>query len=136
MVVDVIDGGGEDFVFQIVQDLGRRFGVRAPFDFQNEMMRRDSSALALVADALVDQLLHAFDELGGGESAAGFDGASEAAVDDVAHSFEHAAENAFGQRLFTPLLLALVVFELICRVACVSHEQSIQVFRRGVRHAC
>jgi len=30
MIVDVIDGCGEDFVFQIVQGLGRSFGVRAP----------------------------------------------------------------------------------------------------------
>ena len=135
MVVDVIDGGGENFVFQIVQDFRRRFGVRAPLDFQDEMMWCDPSAFALVPNALVDQLFHPFDELGGCESATRLDGATETTIDHVAHSFEHATEDAFRQRVCTPLLFAIVALEFACRVEVVSHEQSIRVFRHGVQRA-
>ena len=62
MVVDVIDRCGEHFVFQIVEYFRRRFRVRAPFDFEYEMMWRDSSFVAFVSDALIDQTLHSFDE--------------------------------------------------------------------------
>ena len=54
MIVDVVDGGREDFVFEIVENLGRCFGVRAPLDFQQEVVRGDSASFAFVADALVD----------------------------------------------------------------------------------
>src|SRR5437763_13122663 len=62
VVVDVIDRSSEHFVFQIVKDLGWRFRVRAPFDFQDEVMRSKSSLVAFVSDALVDQSFHALDQ--------------------------------------------------------------------------
>jgi hypothetical protein len=40
------------------------------------VMRGDSAFLAFVANTLIDQLFHALNEFGGGESASGFDGAT------------------------------------------------------------
>ena len=71
--------------------------MRSPFDFKNEMMRRDSSFFAFVANALIDQSLHPFDELGGCESASRLDSATQSSIDDAAHTFEHASQDAFGQ---------------------------------------
>ena len=52
----------------------------APFDFEYEMVRRDASSVALVANALVDQALHALDEFRGRQSGARFDSAAESAI--------------------------------------------------------
>jgi hypothetical protein len=43
MIVDVIDRGGEHFVFQVVKDFRRSFRMSAPFDFEYEVMWRNSS---------------------------------------------------------------------------------------------
>ena len=61
MIVDVIDRGGENFVFEILKDFRRRFRVRAPFDFKFQMMRGDAAFAAFVAHALIDQFLHPLD---------------------------------------------------------------------------
>ncbi len=54
MVVYVIYRGGKDFVFQVVEYLRWRFGMSTPFHLQDEMMRRDSSFVPLVADPLIN----------------------------------------------------------------------------------
>src|ERR1044072_3149287 len=96
--------------------------MRAPLDLQNHVMRRDSSFIPLFADALVNQALHALDELGSGESAAGVDGATEPAIDDAAHSFKDATQEAFRQ-----CFLALLLYNLF-RIVSVSHELAIRAF--------
>ena len=95
MIVDVIDRGGEHFVFQVAKDLRRRFGMRAPLDLQHHVVRRDSSFIAFVSDALINEAFHALDEFGSGEPATRLHGAAETAIDDAAHSFEYAAQEAF-----------------------------------------
>src|ERR1051325_10637929 len=85
-------------------------------------MRRDSSFVTFVSDALIDQPFHAFDELRGCEPGARVDGATEPAIDDAAHTFKHAPQKAFMQRLF-PLFLYMLVVRI-------GHEYAIRVFRR------
>ena len=96
--------------------------MRAPLDFQNHVMWCDSSFIPLIADALVYQALHAFDELGSGEPAARIDSAAELAIDDGAHSFKDATQEAFRQSF-----LALLFYNLF-RLVSVSHELAIRVF--------
>ena len=103
--------------------------MRARLDFQNHVMRRDSSFIPLVADALVYQALHAFDELGSGESAARVDGPTEPAIDGAAHSFKNATQEAFRQ-----CFLALLLYNLF-RIVSVSHELAIRVFSSVVQVA-
>src|SRR6185369_6647358 len=102
--------------------------MRAPLDFQNHVMRRDSSFITFIPDALVYQALHAFDELGSGEPASRVDGAAELAIDDGAHSFKDATQEAFRQG-FLALLFS------VCRILSVSHELAIRVFSQVVHAA-
>ena len=81
-----------------------------------KVVRRASSFIAFVSDALVDEALHALDELGGGESASRFDGATQPAIDDAAHTFEHAPQYAFRQCFLAPFLFYLLRLELAGRV--------------------
>src|SRR5215212_6740671 len=108
--------------------------MRAPLDSQHHVMRRDAAFIALVAHSFIDKALHALDELRGGESGFWLDSAAEPAVDDAAHSFEDATQEAFRQCFLAFPSYSLLILEL-AGIVSVSHEYSIRVFSFAVHDA-
>lgn len=74
--------------------------MSAPFNFEFQVMRGDSTFTALVAHPLVDQTFHAINQLGGGKSTLRLNRAAKFSVNYVAHALEDATKQAFGQRFF------------------------------------
>jgi hypothetical protein len=81
--------------------------VGAPLDLELEEVGRDPPPLGVGPRALLDEVLHPLDELGGGEAGLRVGLAPELAVDDRAHALEHAPHQPLDQRLVA-LLLFLV----------------------------
>jgi hypothetical protein len=82
----------------------------------------DSSFFTFVSHALIDPSFHTLDELGSRQPASRLDSPTQFSIHDAAHTFQHATEQTFRQRLFSPFLYYLLVLELVCRIVRVSHE--------------
>src|SRR5205085_12455865 len=92
----------QDVMLQLLDCVGRRFRVRAPFDLEFEMMRRDAPALRVVAHALVKQTVHAFDQARGGKTRLRLKLAAEFAIHDRTDTVEHAPEQALDESFVAP----------------------------------
>ena len=80
--------------------------MRAPLDPELEEVRGDATPFGVRSDALVNESLHALDEFGGGEAGLRVGLATELAVNDRTHAFQHAPHQTLHKRL-VPLLLFL-----------------------------
>src|SRR6185503_11627951 len=99
-------------------------------------MRSDSSFFAFISHALIDPSFHTLDELGSRQTASRLDSPTQPSIDDAAHAFKHAPQQAFRERLFSPFLYYLLILELLCRIVRVGHECkyefSLQWFKRAI----
>ena len=80
----MIDGGGQHFRFQTLDDFRRSFRVRTPFDLQLKVMRSDAAFSFLVAHSPVYRTVHSQDYLIGRESGRRLSRASQLSIDNVA----------------------------------------------------
>src|SRR5688500_16871687 len=79
-----------------------------PFHLELKVMWRNLAFASFIADALVHQTFHAFNELRSSQATLRLDGAAKLSVDHVAHAFKHTPQQTLRQRLFTFLLVLLL----------------------------
>ena len=99
--------------------------MRAPFNLELQMMRRDAAFAFFVANLHVNRPVHAQNDLIGRQTCRRIDGAAELSIDNVADTFENAAHQTLRQDRVASSLRRLILF--------VSHE-SKYVFRWSQVH--
>ena len=82
--------------------------MSAPLQLELHQVGRDAASWSLSADTLINQALHPFNQLGGGQATFGFDRTTEFPVDNVSHVLQQFAQEPFGQRLLSLFLRRLV----------------------------
>src|SRR5882672_861068 len=122
IVIDVIDCRRQDFSFQALGNFRWRLRVRAPFDFQFQMMRRDAPSTLLLPHALVNQPVHPVDELIGCEPGLRIDSTTELAIDYIANAFQNASHYPLRQDRVAPALRWILF---------VSHESEYENPKEG-----
>src|SRR5574341_1279100 len=68
IIVNVIDGRGENLLFEPLGYFGRRFRVLTPLDLQLKVMWGNAATLLVIARAFINQRVHPSNQMIGGEA--------------------------------------------------------------------
>ena len=71
--------------------------MRAPFDLQFQVVRRNATLTFFISHSRIDSLIHPHDDLIGGQAALWVERPAELAIDHFADSFQHTTHQTLRQ---------------------------------------